>query len=135
MKHAFMQIFLRGHFIFMDLYVTVMKTFHELELRYLLYPRCGKYGKKRIKFLIHTIGGPKSDRQKVSVWTDSSAFLPCHVTEANCHASRQTNVPPFMKFRDCTVHRSIVARKVFKGNPSTNFDFIAFFFFFLTNYR
>ena len=30
-KHAFMQIFLWGHFTFMDLYVTVVKTFHELE--------------------------------------------------------------------------------------------------------
>ena len=29
-------------------------------------------------------------------WTDSSAFLLCYVTEENCHASRQTNVPPFM---------------------------------------
>ena len=51
-------------------------------------------GEKKIKFLIH-----KTWRaEKVSVWTDSSAFLSCHVREANCHASRQTNVPPFMGF-------------------------------------
>ena len=29
------------------------------------------------------------------IWTDSSAFLLCYVTEENCHASRQTSVPPF----------------------------------------
>ena len=39
-----------------------------------------------------------SNRQIVSVWTDSSAFLSRHVTEANCRASRQTNVPSFMGF-------------------------------------
>ena len=51
-------------------------------------------GGKKIKFLIH-----KTCRaEKVSVWTDSSAFPSCHVREANCHASRQTNVPPFMAF-------------------------------------
>ncbi|CAH3037257.1 unnamed protein product, partial [Porites lobata] len=39
-----------------------------------------------------------SNQQIVSVWTDSSAFLSRHVTEANCRASRQTNVPSFMGF-------------------------------------
>ena len=38
----------------------------------------------------------KSNRQKVSVWTNSSAYgLSCHVGEANCHASKQTNLLPF----------------------------------------
>ena len=39
-----------------------------------------------------------SNRQIVSVWTDSSAFLSRHVMEANCRASQQTNVPSFMGF-------------------------------------
>ena len=39
-----------------------------------------------------------SNRQIVSVWTDSSAFLSRHVMEANCRASWQTNVPSFMGF-------------------------------------
>ena len=66
-------------------------------------------GWKRIKFLIHkswrtikVIGknyqsGPRAmSCYDLLIWTDSSAFLLCYVTEENCHASRQTNVPPFM---------------------------------------
>ena len=94
-----MQIFLWGHFTFMALYITLVKTFHELKKRYLLYPKSGKYGKKRIKFFnTQKLEDRKSNRHRVSVWTDSSAFLSCLVRELNCHASLQTNVPPFMGF-------------------------------------
>ena len=90
-----MQIFLWGHFTFMALYITLVKTFHELKKRYLLYPKSGKYGKKRIKFFnTQKLEDRKSNRHRVSVWTDSSAFLSCHVRGA----SLQTNVPPFMGF-------------------------------------
>ena len=63
-------------------------------------------GKKRIKFLIDkswrtikVIGktGPRAmSCYDLLIWTDSSPFLLCYVTEENCHASRQNNVPPFM---------------------------------------
>ena len=59
------------NFTFIDLYVTFVKTFHELELRYLLYPRSEKYEEEN-NFIFNTqkLADRKSNRQKVSAWTD-----------------------------------------------------------------
>ena len=94
-------------FTFMDLYVTVVKTFH-MNLNNAIYfiQRLENTGMKRIEFLIdkswRTIkligknyqSGPRAmSCYDLLIWTDSPAFLLCYVTEENCHASRQTNVP------------------------------------------
>ena len=59
-------------------------------------------GKKRIKFLIHKSWRTESTEKVIGKKYQSgpiaSALLSCHVREANCHASKQTNVPPFMGF-------------------------------------
>ena len=67
---------------------TVVKTFHELEWCYLLYPRFGKYagGKKRIEFLIHKSWQIEKVIGQVSVRTDISAFFYHVFTNKRLHS-------------------------------------------------
>ena len=66
---------------------TVVKTFYELEWRYLLYPWFGKHRKKRIEFLkIHKSWQIEKAIGKVSVRTDSYAFFYHVFTNKRLHS-------------------------------------------------
>ena len=66
---------------------TVVKTFHELEWRYLLYPWFEKHRKKRIEFLkIHKSWQTEKAIGKVTVRTDSYAFFYHVFTNKRLHS-------------------------------------------------